>query len=108
MRSNQEREKFWGRHVEAWRESGLTQVQYSARHGISHASLSYWSWRSRKKAGEKKARGSKAAALNLVAVQLGPKALNHGCVVRGPHGWTVEFSSSPPAQYLAEVLGGLR
>jgi hypothetical protein len=35
--------EFWRRHVEAWRESGMTQVAYSRRHRISKGSLGYWS-----------------------------------------------------------------
>lgn len=35
--------EFWRRHVEAWRASGMTQVQYSRCHRLSKGSLGYWS-----------------------------------------------------------------
>lgn len=108
MRLNQHREKFWVDHIRAWRESGLTQMQYGARQGISQGSLRYWSWRIGKEAGDKKASRKKAGALNLVPVQVEPRVAVHGCVLRGANGWAVEFSSAPAAVYLAEVLGGLR
>lgn len=41
--ATQKSEQFWQRHVEAWRASGLTQKQYSKRHGLTTASLSNWS-----------------------------------------------------------------
>jgi hypothetical protein len=37
-------EAFWRRHVEAWRSSGLTQKQYSAKHGINALTLAHWSY----------------------------------------------------------------
>jgi len=33
---------FWVRHVERWRASGLTQEQYSRRHGFAKGTLGYW------------------------------------------------------------------
>jgi hypothetical protein len=39
------RRLFWGGHVAAWRESGLTQAAYSRLHKIAATSLSYWSHR---------------------------------------------------------------
>ena len=37
-------EAFWHRHVEAWRSSGLTQKQYSVKHGINALTLAHWSY----------------------------------------------------------------
>lgn len=39
----QNSEPFWRQHVDAWRTSGLTQKQYSARHGLSAMTLAKWS-----------------------------------------------------------------
>ena len=36
------RRLFWGEHVAAWRQSGLTQAAYSRLHKIGATSLSYW------------------------------------------------------------------
>ena len=33
---------FWTRHVALWRASGLTQEQYSRRHGFARGTLGYW------------------------------------------------------------------
>jgi len=37
-------EAFWHRHVETWRSSGLTQKQYSVKHGINALTLAHWSY----------------------------------------------------------------
>ncbi len=34
--------RFWIRHVEGWRASGLTQVQYCRRHRLLKGTLGYW------------------------------------------------------------------
>jgi hypothetical protein len=36
-------QEFWRRHVEAWRNSGLTQREYCRRHKLLKGTLSYWS-----------------------------------------------------------------
>ena len=33
---------FWGRHLVAWRDSGLSQAVYCRRHGFSLACFGYW------------------------------------------------------------------
>ena len=37
--------EFWGRHVTAWRASGLTQLRYCRRHRLSKGTLGYWASR---------------------------------------------------------------
>lgn len=35
--------EFWRRHVDAWRASGMSQLQYCRRHRLAKGSLGYWS-----------------------------------------------------------------
>lgn len=100
---------YWAKHVEAWRGSGLTQERYCARYGLSVTSLKYWSWHLRRLA-----QTSKTAALTLVPVRASgmdagkaSQTPPSGCVVRGRDGWEVEFTVSPQADYLADLLKGL-
>ncbi|UXI68543.1 IS66 family insertion sequence element accessory protein TnpA [Tahibacter amnicola] len=37
--------QFWQRHVDGWRSSGLTQKQYSQKHGVNALTLAQWSHR---------------------------------------------------------------
>ena len=34
--------KFWRRHVDAWRGSGLSQKAYCERHGLVYGTMNYW------------------------------------------------------------------
>lgn len=101
---------YWEKHVEAWRESGLTQVRYCTRYGLSVTSLKYWSWHLRRIA-----ETSKTPALTLVPVRAAgweagqaSQRQPSGCVVRGEGGWVVEFTVNPQAEYLVDLLKGLR
>lgn len=37
-----ERKEFWGSHIKAWEESGLTQIEYCNRHELSRHRFTYW------------------------------------------------------------------
>jgi len=51
--------KFWIRHVEGWRTSGLSQSTYCRRHHLTKGTLGCWS---------SKLKGPQAAAAKLVEV----------------------------------------
>lgn len=54
---------YWRAHVDAWRESGLSQAEYSRRHGVSVKALWYWKRRFEKE------QNPSAAAPVIIAVQ---------------------------------------
>jgi len=37
----------WAKHVERWRDGGLTAKEYAAEAGVNAHSLSWWKWRLR-------------------------------------------------------------
>jgi hypothetical protein len=37
--------RFWQRHLQRWRQSGLSQVQYCRRHQLSPAAFGWWKGR---------------------------------------------------------------
>ena len=43
--------EWWIRHVDAWRSSGLSQAEYSKRHGLVASSLARWASNLRREAG---------------------------------------------------------
>lgn len=36
------KQKFWSVHIDAWRQSGLSQAEYCRRRGLKSYQLSYW------------------------------------------------------------------
>ena len=41
-RSSPRKTAFWRKHVDTWRESGLSQAEYSRQAGVSVKGLGYW------------------------------------------------------------------
>jgi hypothetical protein len=41
-KSSSQKTAYWRNHVDAWRESELSQAEYSRRAGVSHKALGYW------------------------------------------------------------------
>ncbi len=38
----QRKARYWGAHIEQWRESGLSQAEYCRRMDLSKSSFGYW------------------------------------------------------------------
>ncbi|MHA6130738.1 IS66 family insertion sequence element accessory protein TnpA [Pseudomonas fluorescens group sp. PF-1] len=47
METMHARRESWARHVQAWRDSGLTQVAYCHQHELKPKALAYWIRRSK-------------------------------------------------------------
>ncbi|MBN2569774.1 MAG: hypothetical protein JXB42_10140, partial [Deltaproteobacteria bacterium] len=39
---NREKQDSWTSHVETWKESGLSQVDYCRQHNLSRCRFTYW------------------------------------------------------------------
>ena len=93
------------RHIEQWRASGLSQSEYSRRHGLKMATFNYW-------VRHMEAKGAlpfspSSAGLVLVhteetAQPAMPEA--HALVLRTTHGYRLELAASVSPRWLAELL----
>jgi len=45
QRARTERGRFWERHLQQWRQSGLSQAQYCRRHHLSAPAFGWWKGR---------------------------------------------------------------
>ena len=50
METMHARRQAWAQHVQAWRDSGLTQVAYCQQHELKPKALAYWIRRSKQTA----------------------------------------------------------
>ena len=89
--------EYWGRHLEAWHQSDLTQDAYCARHGLS--TKTFYRWRRN----EKEAVAAAKSALTLVPVRVGAPVTDSVVRLHSPGGWRIELASSSVAT-LAELL----
>ena len=87
----------WYRHVEAWRESGLSQADYCRQQGLNPKTLSAWSRRALPI--------DKSAPLEIIAVQVMPSAPGR-CkrVTTACARCRLELSTVVSPRWLAELL----
>jgi hypothetical protein len=93
----------WRRHVEAWRESGLSQAVYCRQQGLNHKTFSVWTRRVQADPSL-----DKNAPLCLLPVQVKPTAsvasTQASMMLRLAHGAQLELSTDVPPRWLAELL----
>ena len=93
----------WRRHVEAWRESGLSQAAYCHQQGLNRKTFSVWT---RRVQGDLPL--DKGTPLELLPVQLEPSApvasTPASVMLRLAHGAQLELSTAVPPRWLAELL----
>lgn len=97
METMQERRAFWVGHVQAWRDSGLTQVAYCQQHDLKPKALAYWIRRSRRD----------TRTLTLVPLTVQGQAPAADLVLHHPSGWQLSLPSAVEPAWLAGVLRGL-
>ena len=90
--------EYWRRHLEAWHQSNLSEVDYCVEHGLS--TKSFYRWRGKEK--EAVAVGKKSA-LTLVPITVNTPGASSGIRLHSPGGWRVELGSGS-VSWLAELL----
>jgi len=94
----------WQRHVEAWRESGLSQAAYCHQQGLKRKTFSVWTRRV-----EGDVSLNKDAPLELISVQLKPPSAPvastpASVMLRLANGVQLELSTAASPGWLAELL----
>jgi len=93
----------WRRHVDAWRESGLSQADYCRQQGLNHKTFSVWTRRVQVDLSM-----DKNVPLGLLPVQVEPPAsvasTQASMMLRLAHGAQLELSTDVPPRWLAELL----
>ncbi|SFB63155.1 IS66 family insertion sequence element accessory protein TnpA [Azotobacter beijerinckii] len=104
MDTMQARRAVWLGHVQAWHDSGLTQVAYCQQHDLKPKALGYWIRRSRQ--------ASRGDTLTLVPLtirtpQTPPAPSTATLCLQHPSGWQLSLPDSVEPAWLAHVLRGL-
>ena len=86
------------KHIEAWQESGLSQVAYCRQHKLNSKTFSNWLriYRSQQVA---------PTAPTFIPVEIKPKASASGSLfLRSPQGHTLELPADVSPQWLGQLL----
>lgn len=88
--------EYWQWHLDAWRQSGLTQIAYCARHGLDVKTFYRW-----RRKGDAVALAS--SSLTLVPVSIGAPATGSIIRLHSPGGWRIELPAGG-TPWLADLL----
>jgi transposase-like protein len=86
---------YWRDQVEAWRQSGLSQIAYCVRHDVNIKSFRRWRIKLQQDAA--------APALTLVPVSVTTPQPEPIIRLHSPGGWRIELATANPA-WLADLL----
>jgi transposase-like protein len=88
----------WQRHVQAWRESGMSQADYCRQQGLNPKTFSKWA------RGESP--GEPTAPLEVIPVQVTPSspATEAAVVLKLTRGVQLELSTAVSPRWLAKLL----
>lgn len=93
------RRAAWIAHVESWRDSDLTRVDYCRRHALNCNTFAAWIKRCNA--------GPAHRPLTLVPVTVTPPAAAGELVLRHASGWQLAVPASIEPAWLAGLLRGL-
>lgn len=78
------RQVFWQRHINEWRDSGLSKKAYATQNSLVYQQLVYWCSKDEKKADDKA-----QVSDNFVAVSMAPVHHEPRLSIRLPNGITI-------------------
>ena len=90
--SDSERTAFWTRHVEAWRQTSLSQNEYIRQNGLPVARFTYW----------KNKLYPRVKSADFVRVDTSTSSLVR---IHHPSGMIIECQSGTDAHWLKVLLG---
>lgn len=97
METMHARRESWARHVQAWRDSGLTQVAYCQQHELKPKALAYWIRRSKQT----------ATPLTLVPLAVRESSVAETLLLQHASGWQLALPAGVDAAWLAGLLRGM-
>ena len=91
----------WQRHVEAWRESGLSQADYCRQQGLNRKTFSLWTRRD-----QGNPTIDRGTSLELISVQVSAPVASTpvSVMLRLANGVKLELSTAVSPRWLAELL----
>lgn len=97
METMHARRESWARHVQAWRDSGLTQVAYCQQHELKPKALAYWIRRHKQV----------SSPPTLVPLAVHGPSVSGELLLQHASGWQVALPAGVDAAWLAGLLRGM-
>jgi hypothetical protein len=106
--SKEKREK-WSRHIQEWKNSGLTQQAYCNKHGLKSYDFSYWKLKPAKSVENQAAKSHVATQeRSFVPVSIDPVSTPGGLVLHLPCGINLSGITDDNAPVVIHLVEGLK
>jgi hypothetical protein len=102
--SRQKRKKFWAKHIEAFRESGMSQRAYCQANSLNHRTLQYHLCKRRRKEAENHHSLEKHSGWLPMAIIDEPKTINPGGIRLQINRIIIEVERGFDSAHLTHVL----
>ena len=89
-----DKQTYWQTHLDAWRQSGLSQAAYCKQHGLSLSSFGYWLHR----------RAEPVRSTAALPILVAKPSLETHLEVRLPNGWSVRLAASAESLQVLPLL----
>lgn len=89
-----DKQTYWQTHLDAWRQSGLSQAAYCKQHGLSLSSFGYWLRR----------RAEPVRSTAALPILVAKPSLETHLEVRLPNGWSVRLAASAESLQVLPLL----
>ena len=101
--------QLWLEHIEAWKQSDLTQAQYCRTHNISTKSFYYWKCKANRTEASSSTPTTRVATSGFAVAQFETMATIHqGLSVTLPDGTRLDDIHASNAHVAVQLLGALR
>lgn len=88
------KQAHWQSHLDAWRQSGLSQASYCKQHGLSLSSFGYWLHR----------RAEPTPPTSAVPIVVTKPSIEAPVEIRLPNGWSVRLPASAESIHVLPLL----
>lgn len=89
-----DKQTYWQTHLDAWRQSGLSQAAYCKQHGLSLSSFGYWLHR----------RVEPVRSTAALPILVAKPSLETHLEVRLPNGWSVRLAAGAESLQVLPLL----
>ena len=95
-----EKRQFWEEHIQAWQQSGLTQVEYCRQNNLKNHQLCYW---------RKRFSDPPDTDVTFVPVRFSSSKISrYGISVVTPNGYRIEFDNGFDFSKLRHLITAIR
>ena len=99
---NEEQKNYWGRHIEAWKSSGVSKREYAEANKLSRSAFYYWCVKLSREPIQETGKALTPGVFKRIAIQSSYSSSFKVCF---PNGLILEIPEEISTAKLSEIMG---